>query len=209
MGRPPKDQAAAVEDRILGAARKLFLEHGLAGASVEDIAREARSSKATIYARFPTKETLFSAIAMRNAAAVRAGFEHHAPVGATIEERLVNIASEILKHLLAGDTVDFIRLAVAEARRFPDLAKVGSMTRDRGVQAAAAVLKEVAGSEEGKKFPAFAADNLAKTTQCFLDLAVAPLLMRAVFGQDVNSLRADIPAFVSSRVPFFLTACRF
>lgn len=208
MGRPPKEFAAEVDERILDAARRLFLERGLGGVSVEEIAREARASKGTIYARFPTKEALFGAIAMRNAATVRAGFENLVPVGATIEERLANEATEILKHLLADETVDFMRLSIAEVRRFPDLANVGRMMRERGAQSAMAAFKEVAQSEDRDAYPAFAPERLAKTTLFFLDLVIAPLLMRAVFGQPLKSLRAEIRSHVTSSVSFFLSACR-
>ncbi len=207
-GRPTKELAAQVDERIVDAARQLFLARGLAGVSVEEIARLAHASKGTIYARFTSKEGLFAAIALHNAANVRAGFESHTPSGATIEERLANLGTEILKHLLAGDTIDFIRLAVAELRRFPDLANVGRMTRERGAQAASAVFEEVAKSEQGKSFPAFASKRLAMTTLFFLDLVVAPPLMRAVFGEDLKSLRAGIPGHVTSSVSFFLAACR-
>ena len=208
MGRPPKDLASEVDERILNAARELFLARGLSGVSTAEIARQARASKGTIYARFPTKEALFAAIAMRNAAKVREGYRSEAPSGDTLEEKLTNLGSEILKHLLAGDTVDFIRLAVAEAQRFPDLAKVGRMMRERGAQNAAALFREVAESRQGKAYPAFAPDRLPKTTQFFLDLVVAPPLMRAVFGEDPKSLRAHIRTHVAEGVAFFLSACR-
>ncbi|WP_426441459.1 TetR/AcrR family transcriptional regulator [Bradyrhizobium genosp. P] len=208
MGRPPKDLAAEVDERILAAARDLFLARGLAGVSVEEIARRARASKGTIYARFPTKEALFAAIAMRNAAKVQEGYGSEAPPGDTVEERLSNLGNGILKHLLAGDSVDFIRLAITEARRFPDLAKVGGMMRERGAQHAAAVFKEVALSKQGRAYPAFAPKRLMKTTYFFLDLVVAPLLMRAAFGEDLKSVRGQIRSHVAESVSFFLTACR-
>jgi AcrR family transcriptional regulator len=208
MGRPPRELAAKVDERILDAGRRLFLERGLSGVSVEEIAREAHASKGTIYARFATKEELFAAIAMRNAANMREGFERGPPSGDTIEEQLIELGAGILRHLLTGDTIDFIRLAIAELRRFPDLAKVGRMMRERGAQSASAVFKEVSRSEQGKTFPGFASNRLAKTTQSFLDLVVAPLLMRAVFGEDVKALRAQIQGHVESSVSFFLIACR-
>lgn len=207
-GRPPTERAAEVDERILNAARELFLERGLTAASVEEIARRARASKATIYTRFPTKQALFAAIAMRNVAKVREGYGSTAPSGDTIEERLSKLANEILKHLLASDNVDFIRLAVAEARRFPDLAKVGRMMRERGAQNAAAVLQEVAQSNEGRGYRAFASERLATTSQFFIDLVIAPLLMRAVLGEDPKSLRGQIRSRVAESVSFFLAACR-
>ncbi|QPF90680.1 TetR/AcrR family transcriptional regulator [Bradyrhizobium commune] len=208
MGRPPKDLAAEVDERILAAARELFLARGLESVSVEEIARHARASKGTIYARFPTKEALFGAIATRNAAKVREGYGSESPSGGTIEERLSNLGSGILEHLLADDNVNFMRLSVSEARRFPDLAKVGRTMRERGAQNAAVVLKDVAQSKQGKADLAFSPERLITASQFFLDLVVGPLLMRAVFGEDPKLLRAHIRAHVAESVPFFLAACR-
>ena len=72
-GRPPRELAGEVDERILEAARKVFLERGFEGASVEEIAEAARSGKPTIYARYPNKQALFaaaytSALAARNGA---------------------------------------------------------------------------------------------------------------------------------------------
>lgn len=67
--------------------------------------------------------------------------------------------------------------------------------------------EEVAHSGKRGTFPAFAPARLAKTTQFFLDLVVAPLLMRTVFGEDLKSLRAQIPSHVEDSVAFFLAAC--
>jgi len=206
-GRPPKELAAEVDERILDAARELFLARGL-GVSVAEIASLAHASKATIYARFPTKEALFAAIAIRNSEKVQQGYENASSPGDTIEERLTALASEILKHVLAADGIDFIRLAVAEARRFPDLAKVGRMMRERGTHHAVTILQEVTLSKQDRQHSAFAPERLPRTAQFFLDLAVAPLLLRAVTGEDPKSLRPQIRTHVAESVAFFLAACR-
>ena len=87
-GRPRRELVGEVDERILNAARRAFLESGLSGASIDEIANLARAGKPTIYARFPGKEALFTAVVMRNVSAVIGGFEGHAPTGRTIEERL-------------------------------------------------------------------------------------------------------------------------
>lgn len=46
--------------RILGAALKLFAEHGYAGASVRDVAAAAGVKPATIYAHYPSKEHILA-----------------------------------------------------------------------------------------------------------------------------------------------------
>ncbi len=40
----------------------MFLERGFDGASIDEIAVEAHAGKPTIYARYPGKEALFSAV---------------------------------------------------------------------------------------------------------------------------------------------------
>jgi AcrR family transcriptional regulator len=208
IGRPPRELAGEVDERILDAARSIFLERGLAGASIDEIARLARAGKPTIYARFSTKEALFEAVGMRNAANVVARFTDLPPAGETTEERLIWVGNNILQRLLASDAMDFIRLSIAESRRFPDIAGVGRMARERGAQAVTQILSEVAKSDEIGTFPAFAPERLPATTQFFLDLVVARLFVRALFGEDLELLRAEIGPHVAGAVTFFLAACR-
>src|SRR5262249_20604391 len=99
-GRPPRELAGEVEVRILDAARRVFLERGLAGASIDEIAELASAGKPTIYARFPSKEALFSAVVMRKVAANVAGFANFVPAGATIEERLASVGATVLHRIL-------------------------------------------------------------------------------------------------------------
>src|ERR1700761_9761627 len=64
-GRPPRGHAGQVEERILDAAGRVFLEHGFQGTSVDEIAEAASAGKPTIYARFPNKQALFTAVIER------------------------------------------------------------------------------------------------------------------------------------------------
>ena len=208
-GRPPRELAGEVESRILDAARRVFLERGLAGASIDEIAELACAGKPTIYARFPGKEALFSAVVMRKVAANVARFANFVPAGATIEERLASVGAAVLHRILAGDTVGLLRLSIAEARRFPDLAcSVHRMARERGLQAVARLLAEAAQSDELGHLPAFASQRLAKTADIFLDLVVLPLLHRALHGEKPKALCAEIEPHVASSVTFFIAACR-
>ncbi len=65
----------AKRDRILEAARKLFLRNGLRGTTMEAIAREASIAKPTLYAQFPDKDSVFVAIVEQMLAAKIAAFE--------------------------------------------------------------------------------------------------------------------------------------
>jgi len=56
--------------------------------------------------------------------------------------------------------------------------------------------------------PAFAAQRLATTAELFVDLVVFPLLLRALHGEKLKSLCAEIAPHVTRSVAFFLAACR-
>ena len=65
-GRP---RSPVVEQAILRAALELFIEHGVAGASIEKIAKRAGVGKTSIYRRWSSRETLLAQAieAFRNA----------------------------------------------------------------------------------------------------------------------------------------------
>jgi AcrR family transcriptional regulator len=206
-GRPPRRLAGEVDARILDAARRLFLERGLDGTSMDEIACLARAGKRTIYARFPSKETLFTAVVLRALPIER--FESDAPTGASVEERLESVGVSILKWVLVSETIGMMRLAIGEARRFPDLAsRVNRLGRERAEEAVVRLLGEAAQSDELGKLPAFAPERLATTTHFFRELVVLPLLIRALYAEKLNGLHAEIRPHVARSVAFFLAACR-
>ena len=208
-GRPPKERAGEVEERILDAARKVFLARGFEGASIDEIAEAARSGKPTIYARFPGKEALFTAVVMQRIAANVARFEAHTPTGVTIEQRLESIAVAVLEWILLSDSIGLMRVAIAEAARFPDLASsVYAMARERGGQAVARLLAETAQSNAFGELPAFAPEHVVTTTHLFQDLVILPVAMRALFGEKLTQLRAEIEPHAKRSIALFLAACR-
>src|SRR5258708_19146254 len=148
-GRPPRELAGEVDARILDAAQRLFLERGLGSTSVDEIASLARAGKPSIYCRFPSKETLFTAVVMRGLLASIEHFESDAPTGASVEERLESAGVSILKWVLVSETIGMIRLAIAEARRFPDLAsRVNRLGRECAEEAVVRLLGEAAQSDK-------------------------------------------------------------
>ena len=207
-GRPPRGLAGQVEERILDAAGRVFLERGFRGASVDEIAEAASAGKPTIYARFPSKQALFAAVIER---LVRrnTSLDAFSCAGNSIEQRLDALAALILTRVLTPETIGLIRVAVAEARRFPDLAtSVSCMGRERPTEAVARVFGELAAADDIGASSAFAPDQLSGTARRFLDLVVLPMLMRALFGEDLTALRAGIGPHVKQAVAFFLAACR-
>jgi hypothetical protein len=112
----------------------------------------------------------------------------------------------ILRKVLVAETVALIRAAVAEARRFPDVA--ASVSRV-GQEAWAEIVAQLLGAAaEPDKLPAFAAARRAATARHFIELTILPMVMRALFGEPLAALRAEIAPHVARTVAFFLAACR-
>jgi AcrR family transcriptional regulator len=209
FGRPPKELAGEVDARILDAARKVFLERGFEGASIEEIAEVARSGKPTIYARFRDKRALFTAVVTRDILARITEIKSEVPTGTTIEERLTSAASTLVHWGLNSDRIGLLRMAVAEARRFPDLAStVSRTTRDLSTELGVRLLGELTQSDELRALPAFAPERLTRTARFFLDLIAVPVLLRALFEVNLKTLDAEIDGHVARSVAFFLAACR-
>jgi len=209
FGRPPKELAGEVDERILNAARKIFVERGFEGASIDEIAEAARAGKPTIYARFGDKRALFTTVVTRDVVYRITQFKGEVPTGATIEERLASLATAAMHWTLETERIGLMRLAVAEARRFPDLASTVSRTaRDLSTEAAARHLGEMTQSDQLGSLPAFAPEHLATTARFFLDLVIVPFLLRALFEVNPKTLQAEIGPHVARSVAFFLAACR-
>jgi len=208
-GRPPRQRAGEVDARILEAARRVFLERGLAGASIDEIAALARAGKPSIYARFADKEALFGAVVLNNCATAIEQFESSAPSGPTIDERLTDAGTKILHWILSSHTIDLMRVSISEAHRFPDLANnVQRMARQRGEEAVGRLLSDAAQSDPLSTVPAFAPERLATTARFFVDLVVFPLITRALFGESLESLRTEIEPHVARTVAFFVAGCQ-
>jgi len=210
-GRPTRQMAGEVEERILDAAQRVFLERGLEGASVDEIAEVAHAGKPTIYARFPHKEALFAAVMermVRRRTEAMAASRLHAESGSTIDERLTIFATLLLESALVDETIALVRAAIAEARRFPELASsVHRMLRQRGDQEIGRVFDELF-AVSAPRPPALPAQQFQETARRFIELAILPLMVRALFGEPLPALRQEIDAHVRQAVGFFLATCR-
>ena len=82
------------------------------------------------------------------------------------------------------------------------------MGRERPTEALTRVFGEFAGSDDIGASPAYAPDRLPETARRFLDMVVLPMLVRALFGEDLAALRSEIGPHAARSVAFFLAACR-
>ena len=186
-------------EQVLRGAREVFLRDGFEGASVDDIAREAGVSKATLYAYFPDKRVLFCEV-------VRTECEMQAQCAvAQIDQMahpravLTMVARQIVPFLLSEFAHRIFRICLAEADRFPEL---GRAFYESGPALGRARLTEymrdaVARGELRIEDFDLAADQ-------FAELCKANIWVRSAFGVQTEFSEADIARVIDGAVATFL-----
>lgn len=136
------ERQAAKREQIAVAARKLFIEQGYAGTSMDAVSAEASVSKQTLYTYFPAKVDLLKAILERELA--RVVHEGPLPEPQSLPELrglLVMFATRLTQTLLHPDSVALIRLVLGEAFRIRELrGTVRQALPMRALQGIAAIL---------------------------------------------------------------------
>ena len=124
-GRIPANELAGHEGALLDVSFRLFRDHGYASVSVDMIARAARVSTKTIYARFGGKSGLFAEVIKRSVATpvieLDAMLNNDAE---STEVVLRRAAGAFLDNILMQDKLDLHRMLIAEATRMPELSKL-------------------------------------------------------------------------------------
>ena len=113
-------------EAILQGAMQEFLTHGFAGTTMDRVTAAAGVSKATVYSYFQDKEKLFLALIERAIASHRSGLDR---LNSEFFQRdstevLTDLANNFLDRISdKPESLDLIRLTMAESKRFPMLAK--------------------------------------------------------------------------------------
>jgi TetR/AcrR family transcriptional repressor of mexJK operon len=148
-------RALAKRDQILLGARRVFLRDGFAATSTDAIAAEARVSKRTLYAYYPSKEDLFVDVLRKltiENPQTRAleSMEGMSPRNREeLRRDLLELAQKIVATMMQPDYLALLRTTIADTHRFPQLgglfratvperalrsfAVLIERTRDRGV----------------------------------------------------------------------------
>lgn len=108
-------------DQVVDGAREVFLRDGFEGASVDDIARAAGVSKATLYSYFPDKRLLFMEVATRQCKEQAQTSIENIDSSHPPREVLSRVAAQFLGFIYSEMGQRIFRICVAEADRFPQL----------------------------------------------------------------------------------------
>lgn len=123
MSSAASRRRTAKREQIAGAARKLFLDQGFAGTSMDAVTAEAGVSKQTLYKYFPTKIDLLGAVLTDELTAME-GLPPGQPRLDSVEDLravLLQFASRFFDDILKPDSVALLRLIIGEVFRIPEL----------------------------------------------------------------------------------------
>lgn len=186
-------------DQVLDGARRIFMSDGFEGASVDDIAKAAGVSKATLYSYFPDKRLLFMEVAksecIRQADIAVEQIDLTQPAHAVLTEA----AWQMVNFFTSDFGQRVFRLCVAESDRFPDL---GREFYESGPALVRARLVEFmkCGIERGE----LSIEDLPLAADQFSELCKADLFPRLVFSMDSSFSEAQKKRIVEGAVATFM-----
>ena len=144
-GRPKAEDVEAIKMRLILVARQAFALNGYGATSLNSIAKSARASKTTFYARFPSKAALFRAIIERQIAGVVEEFPPDvADNDEPLEDKLRTYFNLTIRRSLDGDVLDINRLILSESHQFPELGQAAQARFDVGIQRIAKFIEDSA-----------------------------------------------------------------
>jgi TetR/AcrR family transcriptional regulator, mexJK operon transcriptional repressor len=176
-GRPKAEHVEALEARLVLVAHQAFVRNGYGATSINSIAKSARVSKNTLYARFASKRAMFQAIVAQQIAAV----VEELPVMSgrsdePLQDKLRAYVNVAIKQSLSGNTLEINRLILSESHQFPELGEIALARSQGGVQRVAAFIEECARRD---KVP------------CRDAASAASLLLSAVYGWYISIMVAN------------------
>ena len=187
-------------DQVLDGARTVFMRDGFEGASVDEIAREANVSKATLYSYFPDKRLLFSEVSRLECKRQAEEAIEVIGVGAPIEIVLHEAANRVVRFFLSEFGTQVYRICVAESYRFPEL---GQRFYDSGPALLRSRMTEVFTPYVEKGI--LKIDDMDLATSQFAELCKSDLFVRKLCGLADIPSEAEIERVVKGVVDVFLS----
>ena len=186
-------------DQVLQGARSVFMADGFEGASVDEIARVAGVSKATLYSYFPDKRLLFMEVA--NAECIRQAREALDSIDKAGPPRQVlsQAGHHFLRFITSTFGVQIFRICVAESDRFPEIGQSFYNSGPAVIRAEMAdYFREAAARGQVK------IDDYRLAADQFGELCKADLWPRLIFGITKSVTDAEIDRVVDGAVETFL-----
>lgn len=122
----PSEGIPAISEKaqkVLAGAKSVFLSKGYAAASTDMIQQAAGVSKSTVYAYYPNKEVLFTAVIEEQCERFLQTVHDVKISGKNIADKLHKLARTYLDIVLSDDGMALYRVIASEAPRFPELGR--------------------------------------------------------------------------------------
>ena len=186
-------------DQVLDGAREVFMRDGFEGASVDDIARAAGVSKATLYSYFPDKRLLFMEVATHQCRRQADKTHHDIDEAQPPQVVLPQIARAFLGFILSDMGQRIFRICVAESDRFPELGRQFYQSGPMVMRAALVGYLDKA-IDRGE----LATDDCNLAADQFAELCKADLWPKLLFGIRETFEEDEIARVIDGAVATFL-----
>ena len=193
------DKAAAV----LAGARSVFLAHGFSAATTDMIQQASGVSKATVYARYPTKEALFIAVIEAECERFLGTVRATVVRSRDLREVLEAMAHAYLRVVLSPAALALFRTVVGEAPRFPALARQFYLVGPHGFNdIVERFLEEAAARDELD----FSSVGLEMATIHFVNLVRGEAQMQCLTHPEAVPAQAQFDQWATAAATTFLRA---
>lgn len=191
----PEQRRAA----ILAAAAPVFFEQGYAATSIDAIIARIGGSKRNIYNEFGSKEGLFTALVSETAGRALSALSVEEIGERSLDDTLLEVGRRLLEVYMSPTLIGVLRTVMAEASRFPDLAKV---FYENGPGQTSARLAEVL--EGAKARGEIDVADVRSAADNFAGMLRDNLHMQVVLGLRAPPEPEEIDAIAASTVGVFL-----
>ncbi|MEE4187641.1 MAG: TetR/AcrR family transcriptional regulator [Roseobacter sp.] len=186
-------------DQVLDGARRVFMSDGFEGASVDEIARVANVSKATLYSYFPDKRLLFMEVATTECQRQARDALDNIDMAAEPREVLTQTGLHFLRFITSDFGQRIFRICVAESDRFPELGQKFYNSGPAVFRAEmAAYFKQAEARGELRM-----TDHVLAADQ-FGELCKADVWPRLIFGVVKSVTEVDLQRVVENAVETFM-----
>ncbi len=186
-------------DQVLRGAREVFMADGFEGASVDDIARAAGVSKATLYSYFPDKRLLFMEVAQTECQRMSERILSMVDDCKPVREVLTIAAAQLVGFLVSDFAQQVFRICVAERDRFPEL---GRAFYAAGPENGRHQLCEYL--EKAVEAGDLVIEDIPMAAEQFSELCKVRLWTRAVFGIQTTFLQTEVDEVAIQAVDTFM-----
>jgi AcrR family transcriptional regulator len=180
----PHPALSSTENRIIEAARKVFISNGFDGTSMQLIANEACINKSLLHYYFRTKENLFTSVFLY-------AFQHFVPQiqeilssPVTLTEKIERIVAEYMEMLMNNEIIPAFILH--EINRHPD--RIFEIMKGSGLNPDI-FIRQFSGEIEKRNIrsvdPRHIIINLISL--CVFPIAARPLMQRILFANDADA----------------------